>query len=58
MALLSGDGDERHVAVISQLHRAGCLEDIGQERVTPRERQDQINLVIRHELINRVEEIE
>ena len=56
--LLPGDRYDRDMAVISQLHGAGSLKYISQERMPPREGQDQIDLIVYYELIDCVQEVE
>ena len=44
--------------MIGQFSRAGRFEDIGEERVFPGEGQDQVDVVIGYELIDRFHEVE
>src|ERR1700761_2908836 len=46
------------MAVISQLYCTGSLEHIGKKCVPSREGQDQVDLVVRYKLIDRVQEVE
>lgn len=52
------DGDDGNVAMVSQLCRTGCLEDIGKEGMLPGEGQDQVDVVVGNELIGGLHKIE
>ena len=55
---LCGDRYDRYVAMIGQFGRTGRFEDIGEERMSPGEGQDQVDVVIGNELIDRFHEVE
>ena len=52
------DRCDRHMAVIGQFCRAGRFEDVRQEGMPPGEGQDEIDLVVGHELVDSLHEIE
>lgn len=52
------DRCDRNMAVIGQFCRVGCFEDVRQERMSPGEGQDEVDLVVGDELVDRIHEIE
>ncbi len=54
---LCSDRYDRYMAMIGQLGRAGRFEDIGEEGMPPGEGQDQVDVVIGYELVNRFHEV-
>ena len=54
---LCGDRYDRYVAMIGQFGRTGRFEDIGEERMSPGEGQDQVDVVIGNELVDRFHKV-